>query len=154
MPAAIAYGTIIGLRAITKGSAAKFSAQSLEREVPLPGFAIPANNASQFSFYDKLSRLAEEVYSGSKGNAVLSPQEKAYYQQQYDRLQALKEQVRPKRPSHRRFRRTRRAGCGRARESVVELLVAYLPRAHPSRMAGPRKPNSPSIVPAWRDETR
>jgi hypothetical protein len=83
-----AYGSIIGFRAITKGSAARFSAQSLEREVPIPG--ISAFNA--FTFYDKLSRLGEEVWSGAKGNAVLSPQEKQYYHEQYSKLLQLKQQ--------------------------------------------------------------
>jgi hypothetical protein len=86
-----AYGAIIGLRAITKGSAARFSAQSLEREVPIPG--ISAFDA--FTFYDKLSRLAEEVWSGGKGISENVLPEKSYYHEQYQKLMKLKESVRP-----------------------------------------------------------
>src|SRR5208337_3870180 len=75
-----------------KGSASKFSAQSLEREVPLPGFS--ASNA--FQFYDKLSRLAEEVWSGGKGISEQVLPEKSYYQKQYQSLLGLKDKYGPK----------------------------------------------------------
>ena len=77
-----AYGTIIGLRSITKGQASQYTARSLERELPIPG--VSAFDA--YTFYDKLARLGEEVESGAKG---VSPQvlpERDFYQHQYDRL--------------------------------------------------------------------
>jgi hypothetical protein len=57
------YGTINGLRSITKASAAKFSARNMEQEVPIPGMNV--RNSKQF--YDKLATLAEEVNTGWKG---------------------------------------------------------------------------------------
>lgn len=78
------YGTIIGLRALTKGSAAKFSAKNMEQEVPIFGMNVRTKKA----FYDKLSTLAEEVNNGLVGipDVVLKPGERDYYRKQQDAL--------------------------------------------------------------------
>jgi len=57
-----AFGTIIGMRSLTKASAAQFSIKALEREVPLFGI----NTFSKPQFYDKMAHLAEQVYNGSR----------------------------------------------------------------------------------------
>lgn len=57
------YGTLPGLRSITKASAAKFSMLNMEREVPIPGMNVRTKRA----FYDKMQTLAEEVNNGWKG---------------------------------------------------------------------------------------
>lgn len=82
-----AYGTIVGLRSLTKASAAQFSIRRLEQELPIPGF----NSNSSKDFYDKLSRLAQEVYGGTRTipEGVMSKQEKEYYKNQVDELLRL-----------------------------------------------------------------
>lgn len=52
-----AYGTIVGLRAITKASASASSVSRLENELPLIGINTP----SSASFNDKMSKPAEEI---------------------------------------------------------------------------------------------
>lgn len=81
------YGTIIGLRALTKGSAAKFSARNMEQEVPIPGMNVRNSKA----FYDKLGTLAEEVNTGFKGlpEQVFEPGERAYDRAQQEHLSQL-----------------------------------------------------------------
>lgn len=58
-----AFGTIVGLRALTKASAAQASVSTIEREMPVIG--VNTTNSSQF--YDQMQRLAEIVYNGTKG---------------------------------------------------------------------------------------
>ena len=70
-----AFGTVVGLRSLTKASAAQFSIKSLEREVPLFGI----NTFSRPQFYDKMSKLAEEVYNGSR-NLPMPQSERDFYQ--------------------------------------------------------------------------
>jgi hypothetical protein len=65
--------TVMGLRSLTKASAAKFSVAALERDVPVPGL----NAMSAAAFNDKMARLAEEVYTGSR--TVPLPQEERKY---------------------------------------------------------------------------
>lgn len=79
-----AYGDVIGLRAITKASSSQFSAKALEREVPFPGYS--ATDSRQF--YDKLSRLAEKVWTAAQlqTDVVLGPEYKKFYKQKYDEL--------------------------------------------------------------------
>lgn len=78
------YGTVIGLRSLTKGSAAKFSAKNMEQEVPVPGMNV--RNSRQF--YDKLGTLAEEVNNGWKGvpPMMLTKGEREYDQKQQEEL--------------------------------------------------------------------
>lgn len=78
------YGTVIGLRSLTKGSAAKFSAKNMEQEVPVPGMNV--RNSRQF--YDKLGTLAEEVNNGWKGVPLmmLTKGEREYDQKQQEEL--------------------------------------------------------------------
>ena len=68
------YGTVMGLRSLTGAGAYQFSVKAMEREVPLPGL----NTFSRPQFYDKMSRLAEEVYNGSK-NLPMPQSERDYY---------------------------------------------------------------------------
>jgi hypothetical protein len=81
-----AYGAVIGLRSLTKASAAKFSVQRLEQELPLPG----VNSTSSRDYYDQLSRLAEQVYNGTR-MLPMPENEKTYYGQQVSELRKLKE---------------------------------------------------------------
>lgn len=71
------YGTMIGLRSLTKASAAKFSTEALERELPIPGL----NSFSSADYYNKLSHIAEEVRNGSR-TLPLPKDEKDYYDRQ------------------------------------------------------------------------
>lgn len=66
-----AYSTIIGLRTLTKASAAQFSIKALENELPVPGL----NSQSPAAFYDKIGRLGVQIYNGSK-TLPISPEEK------------------------------------------------------------------------------
>jgi hypothetical protein len=68
------YGTVMGLRSLTRASSHQFSIEALEREIPLPGI----NAFSKQQFYDKMSRLAEQVYNGSK-TVPLPKEEKDFY---------------------------------------------------------------------------
>ncbi len=58
-----AFSTIVGLRSLTKASAAQFSARAIEREMPVIG--VNTYNSAQFR--DQLSHLAEVVYNGTAG---------------------------------------------------------------------------------------
>lgn len=58
-----AFSTVVGLRSLTRASAAQGSVQAIERELPLIG--INTQNSGQFA--DQMQRLAEVVYNGTKG---------------------------------------------------------------------------------------
>jgi hypothetical protein len=88
------YGAMSGFRALTKGAASQFSMKNLEREIPLVGFSIPDNNLAKYAFYDKLGKIAEEVRSGARGNAVITKQERDFYDSQTERLRQQKESSR------------------------------------------------------------
>jgi len=89
-----AYGTVMGLRSLTKGSAAKFSVGSMEREVPILG--VSAMNSRQF--YDKLGLLNEEIMSGMEGISNQIMPDKTYYVQKADELRELAKKGAPKLP--------------------------------------------------------
>jgi hypothetical protein len=72
------YSTVMGLRALTKASSAQFSVKALERDVPVPGM----NVFSKRAFDNKMARLAEEVYTGSRTVPGLTAQERTYINQQ------------------------------------------------------------------------
>lgn len=80
-----AYGSIIGLRTITGGSAAKFSADSIERELPIIG--VNANSSRQF--YNKLSSLFEEIKGGSENISPDVLKQKPMYREAAKRLSSL-----------------------------------------------------------------
>ena len=61
-----AYGTIVGLRSLTRGGAYRFSVESMERELPIPGVSV---NDSR-SYYGKLAILGEEVANGIRNNGI------------------------------------------------------------------------------------
>jgi hypothetical protein len=84
------YGAIIGLRSLTKASAAQFSATAIERELPLVGI----NTFSTRQYYDQLHRLAEQVYNGTRTmvDQVMPPEEKLYYKNQVEALGKLRDQ--------------------------------------------------------------
>jgi hypothetical protein len=63
-----AYSTGIGLRSLTRASAAQFSAQAIENEYPIPGY----NSVSAAQFYDQLMRLTQQIYNGSKTVPTMS----------------------------------------------------------------------------------
>lgn len=79
-----AYGAVIGLRSLSRSSAAKFSISKLENEVPIPGLGT----ASSSQFYDQLGRLAIQISNGTKGLSVevMPANEKKYYSDQVDKL--------------------------------------------------------------------
>lgn len=66
-----AFGTIVGLRSLTRASAAQASVATIEREMPVLG----VNSTSKAQFNDQMARLAEIVYNGTKGlpPGTLSP---------------------------------------------------------------------------------
>lgn len=53
-----AYGTIVGLRRFTGGSALEFATQIMEKELPIPGVAGVTDSRT---YYSKLAQLAEEI---------------------------------------------------------------------------------------------
>jgi hypothetical protein len=57
------YSTIVGLRSLTRASAAQSSVSAIEREMP----AIGLNTFSRAQFVDQLSRLAEVTKNGFAG---------------------------------------------------------------------------------------
>lgn len=62
-----AYGSISGMRTITRGGAYRFSMEALERELPIPGIG---NVQSAAGFYQKLASLGEEVSSAIEGSGI------------------------------------------------------------------------------------
>lgn len=80
-----AYGSIIGLRSITGGSAAQFSAKSIERELPILG----VNTASSRQFYNKLASIFHEIKSGSENISADVLKEKPQYEAAAKRLARL-----------------------------------------------------------------
>ncbi len=58
-----AFGTIVGLRSLTRASAAQSLVATIEREMPIIG--VNTTNSDQFA--DQMTRLAEIVYNGTKG---------------------------------------------------------------------------------------
>lgn len=81
-----AYGTVVGLRSLTRGGAYRFSVESMERELPIMGMADV--NSSQ-SYYNKLAKMANEVVEGTKGVSDAVLPEKKFYKEAADRLNAL-----------------------------------------------------------------
>lgn len=69
-----AFGAMTGFRALNKSSAAKFSVQSLERELPLIGRTA----FSKAEFNNKLSHIAEQVHNGMR-SLPIPEDEKKYY---------------------------------------------------------------------------
>lgn len=57
------YGTVAGLRALTKAGVAQANMANIEQEIPLIGF----NTTSKADFVDKLKRLGEEIQQGAIG---------------------------------------------------------------------------------------
>lgn len=66
------YSTIVGLRSLTRASAAQSSVAAIEREMP----AIGLNTFGKDQFIDQMRRLAEVVKNGTKGvnAAMLGPE--------------------------------------------------------------------------------
>jgi hypothetical protein len=83
------YGAIVGLRSLTKASAASFSVTAIERELPLVGL----NSFSTRQYYDQLSKLAEQVYNGTRTmvDQVMPADEKLYYKSQVEALGKLRD---------------------------------------------------------------
>lgn len=81
-----AYGTVVGLRSLTKGGAYKFSVDSMERELPIPGVS---DVNSSVTYYNKLAKIANEVVEGTKGISDMVLPEKESYKVAADRLNAL-----------------------------------------------------------------
>lgn len=76
-----ALGAMIGVRAATGGSAAKFSALALEREIPIPG----VNSFSTAQFNKQLNGIAGEIKRGSQGIPIFSDDERKYINQNQTR---------------------------------------------------------------------
>jgi hypothetical protein len=73
--------TVMGLRSLTGASAAMFSVEALERDVPIPGI----NVFSKAAFNNKMAKLAENVYSGSR-TVPLDPKERKFIEDQVKRF--------------------------------------------------------------------
>jgi len=67
-----AFSTVVGLRSLTRASAAQSSVSAIERELPIIG----VNTTDSKQFADQMQRLAEIVYNGTKGipPGMLDPQ--------------------------------------------------------------------------------
>ncbi|MGH7182068.1 MAG: hypothetical protein ACREJN_08835 [Nitrospiraceae bacterium] len=78
-----AYGTVLGLRSITSAGAYRFSAQAMERELPVPGRS--GVNDSK-SYNNKLSLLAKEVVDGTRGISPSLIPDVQFYKDSYERL--------------------------------------------------------------------
>ncbi|MGH7184508.1 MAG: hypothetical protein ACREJN_21390 [Nitrospiraceae bacterium] len=81
-----AYGTVVGLRSLTRGGAYKFSTDSMERELPIPGIS---DVSSSTTYYNKLAKIANEVVEGTKGVSDAVLPEKAQYIEAARRLNLL-----------------------------------------------------------------
>jgi hypothetical protein len=57
------FSTMVGLRSLTKASAAMFSVKAIEREIPVIG----VNTTSSRQFEDQLAHVAEIIYNGTRG---------------------------------------------------------------------------------------
>lgn len=69
-----AYSTIVGLRSLTRASAAQSSVAAIERELPLIGINVKAGA----DFDDQLARLARVVYNGMTtpgASRIFSPEQ-------------------------------------------------------------------------------
>jgi hypothetical protein len=77
-----AYGSIVGLRSLTKASAAQASVKKLENELPIPGVNVQDSR----QYLNKLSRLAEEVWTGASALSDQVVPEKQFYKEQVGRL--------------------------------------------------------------------
>jgi len=71
------FSTAVGLRSLTKASAAQASVEKIENDIPIPG--INVKNSAMY--YDKLSHLAVVVANGMKSlpDYAMSPEDKKYY---------------------------------------------------------------------------
>ena len=76
-----AYGAMVGIRSLTKASAAQASVETIERELPLIGI----NTADREDYLVGLSRLAEIIYNGTKV-LPLSKEDKEFYKKQVGML--------------------------------------------------------------------
>lgn len=77
------YSTVIGLRSLTKASAAQASVTKIENEIPIPGY----NVANSQQFYDQLSKLAEVMANGMRTlpDYAMSPEDKKYFSDLVDK---------------------------------------------------------------------
>jgi hypothetical protein len=85
-----AFGTIVGLRSLTKASAAQASVATIEREMPVIG----VNTVSSNQFLDQMERLAEIVHNGTKGipSGMWDPEELDRINSLPQTIKALKQQ--------------------------------------------------------------
>jgi hypothetical protein len=64
--------TLVGFRALNKGSAAQFSVKALERDVPIMGY----NVHTPAEYYAKLGRIAEIAKTGMDSTGGFQPKER------------------------------------------------------------------------------
>jgi hypothetical protein len=83
------YGSIVGLRSLTKASAAQASVKKLENELPIPGINVQDSRG----YLNKLSRLAEEVWTGASSLSDQVVPEKAFYKEQVGKLVRMRDGV-------------------------------------------------------------
>jgi hypothetical protein len=116
------FSTIVGLRSLTKASAAQASVAAIEREIPTIGMFTADSN----QFNDKLQHLGEVVYNGSLGVPQgMWNQNKGLY----DYIQTL--------PTKARERRTQGGGRsgGGGQKTYTQADVEAAVRAHPGLTA-------------------
>lgn len=88
-----AFSTVVGLRSLTRASAAQFSTKALEREVPVIG---AQGVTSSRQFYNKLAQLAEEIKTGTKGRAnIWEPGELEHIKSQPGEMLRLRDGGKP-----------------------------------------------------------
>ncbi len=71
-----AYGTIVGIRAITSASGLQFSADLMGKEIPVPGGT--GVNSSR-DYYNKLAQLAEELDRAISPMGTVPQEEKIFH---------------------------------------------------------------------------
>lgn len=81
-----AYGTVVGLRSLTRGGAYKFAVESMERELPIPGISDVSNSTT---YNNKLAKIANEIVEGTKGISTTVLPEQEYYKAEAARLNRL-----------------------------------------------------------------
>lgn len=81
-----AYGTVVGLRAVTSGSALQFNTKLMEKELPVPGLS---GVVTRRQFYDKLATLVGEPIASTKTFSPKIFTDRDYYLNAVRRFTAL-----------------------------------------------------------------
>lgn len=82
-----AYGTMIGLRSLTKAGAYEFSTRAIQNELPILGWNV--KNSQEF--YNMMTRLAQEIWGGARvlPAGMISDEEMNHYKTQVGEMSEL-----------------------------------------------------------------